>query len=1231
MPENVAQATLKVQVTGANQGSNSIRGFQETVTRSMTASEKSVASAIGGMIAQYASLAVAVRQAAKVMSSGVEFNKFVENQTMSFSVMMKSMSAAKEQMKSLYDFAVNSPLTFKETAGSAKQLMAYGFAAKELVPTMKTLGSVAIATGNSLDDISYVYGTLRSQGRAYSRDLMQFGMRGIPIYEELAKVLGVNADQIQKMASQGKIGFKEVEQAFINMTSEGGRFSGILEGYMDTLTGKMSMLSDIAEQSAGKLMIGVNDALKTGVERLTTLFGSEYFQNFISDLSRGMSNIAAVLGTIITGFITLLPILSKLLVIWVAFGAVQLWFKLPSILLSAAAGITALTAGTMTATSASVGLGWAWDKVLTSITASSGAMMSLMGPVALVAVAIGGISSAMKEVQRTAKMIKDKEYFTQEIVKQAKGATSGGMGVSLDRFSVKDQIFYVEKMAEKYKQSKDEIAQILYFEKLITAESANALGFNVDNWVAQQKNAQWAQKTADAMSDRKFISTLKAVGLEISQWDSYVQDVQKSAEFMADPKAFEGIASLAEPSLDWKETEILKTLPSLDIVNEMIKAGANKTITDAATKEVLSAKVDTLQTYLTQLIERDMANPDDQNPALKAWLAKQLNMAQKLLDGLGKKSKETAKDLGTWWPPIVKAAEATLTAMDNIDVSMRQSIENAQKEYDERRKQLLINMDLAGSDKERYNILVDLLSLDADRLRLMQLITEESKKQANLAMYNAALGGSDSYWTNMQANAGGAYGSGNYAGGAGRQFVAQTMQGSEFGNIQSAVGAEGAGAAIPSIIAQAVTAFTSMILSIENVSKVLNPFKTIFEAVKVIIEPLLNNSLKPLVQIFTQFGTVLGQILTPFIGLGKIVNALTYAVLTPLMGVLNIFGGMLEWVYNSAIVPLGNGIISVINLFIAGINGFIKGINWAFRWAGVHINTLEYIDTIQKTTDALANMGESIDNQKNALSDTITYLTNKINSAIEKQLRSLQDLYEVGAISASDYSAQAEMLNLQKIVDQGNVSAEDMALTGQDIYSRLYTLYGVQDALNSSNLTEQQIAKLLTDARLSPESAEARMQRAVASAAQAYASANAVALGPLLSPNIPESAPPTVVTSIPEGISNATDQVSDAFTETQRGFFENLPIIGGWFDSGTSNIPYDMNARVHKGEGIVPATFMDSIRSGELSLSGGKDEPYGQNVNVYVTVEGSVQAENDLADSIANKIYVRRSTGVLTV
>src|SRR5574344_1091036 len=291
MADTIVRLVMTTQ--GVKEGAREFQNFEKTSTRAMSSAEASVASSLGKIAAQYLSLGIAINKGIKAMSTGVEFNKFVETQTMAFTIMMKSAEKAKAQMKDLYNFAVKSPLTFKDTSSAAKQLMAYGFAAKELVPTMDTLGTVALATGHSLGDIAYVYGTLRSQGRAYSRDLMQFGMRGIPIYEELASVMGVTTDKIQKMASEGKIGFKEVEQAFMNMTTGSGRFAGTIDGYMETLTGKMSMLEDIAERTLGSLMDNTTDAMKNSIDGIIRTLDSSGFQNAVRSIGTEIGILAS--------------------------------------------------------------------------------------------------------------------------------------------------------------------------------------------------------------------------------------------------------------------------------------------------------------------------------------------------------------------------------------------------------------------------------------------------------------------------------------------------------------------------------------------------------------------------------------------------------------------------------------------------------------------------------------------------------------------------------------------------------------------------------------------------------------------------------------------------------------------------------------------------------------------------------------------------------------------------
>ena len=75
-------------------------------------------------------------------------------------------------------------------------MLAYSSTVDNVVDELVMLGNVASGVGAPLQDIAYLYGTLRTQGRAFTVDIRQFAGRGIPIYEELAKVLGVTKDEV---------------------------------------------------------------------------------------------------------------------------------------------------------------------------------------------------------------------------------------------------------------------------------------------------------------------------------------------------------------------------------------------------------------------------------------------------------------------------------------------------------------------------------------------------------------------------------------------------------------------------------------------------------------------------------------------------------------------------------------------------------------------------------------------------------------------------------------------------------------------------------------------------------------------------------------------------------------------------------------------------------------------------------------------------------------------------
>jgi len=162
-------------------------------------------------------------------------------------------SAAKALEQQLINLAKTTPFKLTDVQDASKQLLAYGFKAGELVDTMKRLGDVSSGIGAPLGDIAYLYGTLKTSGRVTLMDLRQFAGRGIPIYETLAKRLKVTTNEINSMVSAGKIGFKDIEGAFKDMTSSGGQFFNLMADQSKTVGGQLSNLQDSWEQLKVKI------------------------------------------------------------------------------------------------------------------------------------------------------------------------------------------------------------------------------------------------------------------------------------------------------------------------------------------------------------------------------------------------------------------------------------------------------------------------------------------------------------------------------------------------------------------------------------------------------------------------------------------------------------------------------------------------------------------------------------------------------------------------------------------------------------------------------------------------------------------------------------------------------------------------------------------------------------------------------------------------------------------
>lgn len=261
---------------------NASSGVEKESER-MDAAFKRLAASVGAIFT--------AQQAARIIENIVRVRGEFQQLEVAFTTMLRSGEKADKLMAEAVDFAAHTPFDLQGVASGIRQLLAYGTAAEDAIKEVEMLGNVAAGLSVPLNDMIYLYGTLRSQGRAYTVDIRQFAGRGVPIYEELSKVLGVTVAQVNEFITAGKVGFAEVEQAFKNMTSEGGMFYNLMQEQSKTITGQISNLKDNIDMMFNEMGQNAEGFISD------VLSGASYLIEHYKDVLRILGTLVAMYGS----------------------------------------------------------------------------------------------------------------------------------------------------------------------------------------------------------------------------------------------------------------------------------------------------------------------------------------------------------------------------------------------------------------------------------------------------------------------------------------------------------------------------------------------------------------------------------------------------------------------------------------------------------------------------------------------------------------------------------------------------------------------------------------------------------------------------------------------------------------------------------------------------------------------------------------------------------------------
>jgi len=232
-----------------------------------------------------------------------------ETAAISFETLLGSADKAQAFMGQLKDFAAKTPFELPGLRTSASQLLAVGTNAKDVIPIMTTLGDATSAFGTGSEGIQRATRALtqmQQKGKVQASEMLQLAEAGVPAWEALASVLGVDIPTAQKMVTNGQVQANKVFQAIETAAGPAlGRVKGMMDKQSASLTGMLSTFKDVMSQGLGEAMGPAVVQLKSALPDVTNV------------LSGALQSIAPQLGEVVGGFVAaikgLLPAIAPVI------------------------------------------------------------------------------------------------------------------------------------------------------------------------------------------------------------------------------------------------------------------------------------------------------------------------------------------------------------------------------------------------------------------------------------------------------------------------------------------------------------------------------------------------------------------------------------------------------------------------------------------------------------------------------------------------------------------------------------------------------------------------------------------------------------------------------------------------------------------------------------------------------------------------------------------------------
>lgn len=241
----------------------------------------------------------------------VGLNAKLQTAQLQFETLLGSADAAREHVRSLFEFAATTPFETGPIIEASRTLLTFGIEAGKIPEMLTLVGNAAAITGTGIQDIAFWFGRAISAiqaGRPFGEAAQRLQELGI-LTPTARNELQTLSEQLKKTGPDAAL----VGQTISVLTGQFQRFDGAMAKQAQTWEGLTSTIRDNLQLGLADAFAPMFESLRESLSGLAAIVQSPEFQQGLKTFGSGLQSVFSVIGMLGQ------PLLELAKVVWPLF------------------------------------------------------------------------------------------------------------------------------------------------------------------------------------------------------------------------------------------------------------------------------------------------------------------------------------------------------------------------------------------------------------------------------------------------------------------------------------------------------------------------------------------------------------------------------------------------------------------------------------------------------------------------------------------------------------------------------------------------------------------------------------------------------------------------------------------------------------------------------------------------------------------------------------------------